>query len=324
MKHFLCLFLCVFAMSYMAESQTVKLYLENGQSKEYNINDIENLSFNNVTYNSLVKIYSGASNISFYTMTIDSITFSYLHADTCTVNIYRLGHNASFGISQIDSIIISPWQNPNFNYNNINVSISGVGWEYKNDSRHYYGGQLVDSSSTTTTAYTKIINSTISYNSYDNYYNVSIAHCNTCFDIIPVGYIWFCENKESLRGGPQAINDVCSNHVCSVTLDTVNSVIKLLSYSQTMQHRYQSYESSDCDNEDENETLQIKDIPYTIDANGDLNAELSLSVFDKISSYSYEDDTMTGMQSDNNISSIAFLKLIQPNSNAKITIKMTK
>jgi uncharacterized protein (TIGR02145 family) len=91
--------------AFSATEPEIKIYMTDGSSKQYNINDITDLSFfrTNLSYSMSVFQSIGNSKSDFDIRTIDSIEFE----NNQIMKIVQSGNTKSFNISEIDSIIFT-------------------------------------------------------------------------------------------------------------------------------------------------------------------------------------------------------------------------
>lgn len=306
-------------------AQTVKFYLEDGSYKEYNIQDFNYLSFENANYNSLLTIYrSNAKPFRLFTMSIDSITFSDMQTNPRSLYCCHLNQCDTFDLSKIDSIVISPWQNPKFNYKNIDIIISGLGWEYYEHQENSNGYGLTDSSSSISIKDSKEIKNTTAYEYYDHGPQNKVR-CDKCLNLVPPGDVWFCENSGTLDIDFTVMDNDCYEKHCSFILDTANSIIKSITYYEESQVNNNYFEDVRFDIINDAETFNLSvDIPYTIDKAGNLNAEFSKIDIDKNIDYSYHYSTDAGLHAERFSTFKRFTRLIPAYTTATIKITMTK
>ncbi|MDT3740724.1 MAG: fibrobacter succinogenes major paralogous domain-containing protein [Candidatus Kapabacteria bacterium] len=134
-KIILILFVFLSALSINAQEPVIKIYMNDGSSKQYKINDIADLSFvrTNLSYSMTVYQSKLNSKSDFDIKTIDSIEFE----NNQTMNIIQSDITNSFIISDIDSII--------FDFNTCTeIQIGSQIWMCRNlDVDHYRNGDSI-------------------------------------------------------------------------------------------------------------------------------------------------------------------------------------
>ncbi len=105
MKKFVLYFaLFLFAMPIIAQQPLVKFYLQNGSSKEYNIEDIENISFIKSDLSYSMSVFRNGSTIK---SNIDIRNIDSIILNATDFNVILEADNISYSLIEIDSIIFT-------------------------------------------------------------------------------------------------------------------------------------------------------------------------------------------------------------------------
>ena len=133
-KTILILFVFLSALSINAQEPVIKILLGDGSYKNYNLSDIQNLSFNKSQSNDLINIYYQKTQVNTVAKSdIDSMKFEINQTTFTNLVIYIKGLTPkSYILSEIDSIIIT--ENKDFE----TVTIGSQVWMTKNLDVAYY------------------------------------------------------------------------------------------------------------------------------------------------------------------------------------------
>lgn len=115
-------------------AQTIKFQLSDGTYKEYQLSDIDNLTFNDVSTLSVVNIFRKNINITrLYTAFIRDISFCAVNTDTAKLitNTLDMYTTDTIPVRDIDSIVVIENENSNYNYHSCEIAILNFSYTCK-------------------------------------------------------------------------------------------------------------------------------------------------------------------------------------------------
>ena len=138
MKTVLLILIIFISAKLNAAEPLVRFYLQDGSSKQYNLNEIDNIQFTNAPETLQLQVFTNDSKTFYYpAQLIDTITFSSGQYGNQYINLWHDGFKWDFAIHRIDSISI-------YHTAYVAVTIGLQHWMYRNlNVDHYRNGDSI-------------------------------------------------------------------------------------------------------------------------------------------------------------------------------------
>jgi hypothetical protein len=279
-------------------AQTIKFQLSDGTYKEYQLSDIDTMTFNNVNTFSVMNVFRKNNNITrLYTAYIYNLQIEKTNVNTynlliTTFNSCGTGHPLiNIPINDIDSISIIPNENTKFVYRSASISISDVDfvYEHKLKSSTYEQGLVID---TTYRDTTKGVSMDIDDNRCLDDNELFYLPCTSCvqngINIDSNSMKICCDDRYYCASGIDYISSKCALSELVIKFNKNKDLIDtfVYDYNKATNDIYMST----LDQGFTNSSIILVDIPY-IRFTDSLIAEVSMSTIENISHYSYSDSS---------------------------------
>ncbi len=307
MKHALIILaLITFYINSACSAPKLIIYHTDGKASEYDITKIDSLNFEGQSGLYSLSFHLKDGNVKEYiSKYIRNISFEGLNSEDPALDLnFRDGTRAVYAFSAIDSIATKTNNTlSGVTYDSAEITIMGITWEKRTIRKQYWFHEPHESKDTSFKADT--LKSVLLKNDYFTGKEPYLPFiCKTCNEVLPDNYLNFCNDYRYYIEDQMTFRRGCNKDNIRIYLDTTKRMIDSACFISQSYSESVTKVGPDVTSSDDDDYLTIYSIPYTLDKDKNIVADITIYNIEKYIDYSYTSNYSVNVSADYHSSSL--------------------